>query len=612
MRASAAPTAGCSAASSSAHIADAQHPYPMPEAVGDILSSNFYSDGAITQWILRLWHDAAYQRTHDASSVSSQSTSHNQSKQAVMQVAAVRLFGDRAITHDSSAASCRFRIPDAGVLKRRYRQLALRVHPDKNTSADAAAAFQLVQSCFEAAVAAGDDVTRWTWSPRKAETIRSQGGTADAARGESSGFERAASLHSSLFSSSSASSASSSNEKCNRSLSSDDEESAAVSSDEGEAHQGSAFPGAPYRRTCAASASNSAMPEPPTVFFEAAAAGPRDGAFGVEANQVPPPPPPPNVFGVDDDEEGNSGDSLHETPPRSAHGSYHHRESVERRFDKSISAASVRKSRCPVPLPRLDEDTADLPQRNTHAASPIHRQNEDWKPSSSAVPPPPSVFSDPSPSPPSATTKQQNLHPSSPPSGKTASRAHRHRLELPTLAELLARLDAEESDGDANVGSEEVVHSHEDRYVPLARCAGTASASEYFNVQAGHREAGIFCDAVLPRHVPSKKKQRYSGEEGMRDKRKTGDAASPVAPLYSFGATASSFPLSGSEKKRSVAVGGKASTEFPVSSSLPSRRVGGGGGVPKSMNSLGAAGGRSEELRCACGKARRGQCFLCE
>ncbi|GET90113.1 hypothetical protein, conserved [Leishmania tarentolae] len=84
------------------------------------------TDEEIVECVLLIWRDVS------AAAASCHAPTHT----AVMHRAALRIFG-----RDS--------LQSAAALRCRYRQLAVRVHPDKNTSSQASEAFQLLQGCFE-------------------------------------------------------------------------------------------------------------------------------------------------------------------------------------------------------------------------------------------------------------------------------------------------------------------------------------------------------------------------------------------------------------------------------------------------------------------------------
>ncbi|TPP54331.1 DnaJ domain family protein [Leishmania donovani] len=130
------------------------------------------TDEEIVECVLLIWRDVS----------AAAARRHAPSHPAVMHPAALRIFG-----HDS--------LQSAAMLRRRYRQLAIRVHPDKNTSSRASEAFQLLQSCFEYLVSSreargigGVDVGGQTAFQRTADPSRPEKGDAfrrgDTANGE--------------------------------------------------------------------------------------------------------------------------------------------------------------------------------------------------------------------------------------------------------------------------------------------------------------------------------------------------------------------------------------------------------------------------------------------
>ncbi|KAK7194758.1 DnaJ domain containing protein [Novymonas esmeraldas] len=92
------------------------------------------SDAEVAERAVRVWHAFV---AATAAAASLDTSAH----QPALRRAVTCLFGVPALQH-------------AAMLRRRYRLLAVRVHPDKNTSPFASEAFQAVHSCFEHAVAA--------------------------------------------------------------------------------------------------------------------------------------------------------------------------------------------------------------------------------------------------------------------------------------------------------------------------------------------------------------------------------------------------------------------------------------------------------------------------
>ncbi|KPA85265.1 hypothetical protein ABB37_01610 [Leptomonas pyrrhocoris] len=633
----------------------------------DVLTSASYADSDVTQWILRIWRDSTSQSAQQASSSTVLAHANTHINSSALRMAAVQLFGDRSTVSRenlSPVEGC-LRITDTTSLRRRYRQIALRVHPDKNTSPHAAEAFQLVQSCFEYAVSAGSGVTAWTWRP----VVRRSTGIEERAEkdADDNRVGSAASVPSSLFSSSTSSASFTSHSARTSPFSSSSSSHSSRGGSRGASSCGDEAQGQTARSshygTYASSLSppvcgkkagatgaapptmETAVPEPPTVLFAANAASPtletntpETESNGIQrrrrsSRQAPQsPPPPPLVFGVEDHNEGVENilsECAVPSPPMAcndARGSPpHHPRMSEASRDPSHNATDPCHFLHRIGVP-WEESTKSRHKPKASARGSVLEGSD----SSSAVPPPPSVFDRP-PSPPFTAGGRQTHSDSS---TVRAAQRHRWQPELPTLAELLARLDEEDDVEDR--AEQQNASSHFYGSSVRAAQTRTADASLYFDVaplggtpEAARTSSGGHArpsrakarDAVHAPRAGKSAADSFEKYDSSRSGRLPGskphpDVLAAAQLLASNGASAHATPFEkmypGDDAFARLTTRGAEGDKCPVEpSKLRSRRAGGGAGARGVGSSRNTNSAVAVE-RCACGKARKGQCFLCE
>lgn len=643
---------------------------------GDVLTCSDYSDSDVTQWILRAWRDAAFESRHHAPSSVPSAALHHHSSQLTLQLTAAQLFGDKSVVRSGGSHEPQhcIRIADPKAVKRRYHQLALRVHPDKNASAYAAEAFQLVQSCFEFAVSAGSGVTGWTWCPlfctqsvqawevEKAEAGRA---TNDVASVPSSLFSSSSSLASSTAAAAhnarSPSVSSSPRSSSNRSVSStaDDPRVNAARYVRAGTHAQTSSSSPLYKHTSIAGTGESpemetTVPEPPTVFFDSYAASSDSKCYtphtAFENRQEkerssPQPPPPPCVF--DDEEigkkrEGQNGDGDGDDDHPPLPSALRHDDARGAKLDSHQPNSFSKRSGTHT---RRERDGRGVHHRQDNSKPPSFAASADATTAfSPEVPPPPVVFDVPLPATATRTTGRQaeDMEDAAP---HKASRRHRQRPELPTLAELLAQLDVEddgiqgEVERDLARASSHESSSRADSFQPTqtpaevsphfyrhytditAHLKGTLHTSRTSRAKHGyHRHAET---GPVDKHVPCAEAVALSlsGASRNSDNRRSPEAGScggtaRDAHLSSASRRTSAHPMLFDEETSRhdvvcCVVGDVRQTErAPVGTAVRSRRA--GGASTKRDGVAHATHAAPAEERCACGKARRGQCFLCE
>ncbi|KAI5685832.1 DnaJ domain containing protein [Leishmania braziliensis] len=550
------------------------------------------TDKEVVEWVLLIWRGVS------ATAALRQIPTHT----AVMDQAAFRIFG-----RDS--------LQSAAALKRRYRQLAIRVHPDKNPSSQASEAFQVLQSCFEHAIhsreAGGSGYVDFGEQPafqRPSDSSMWQKGSGGqkCAAGSS---ETAKPHFSSSTSSSTASSSPSlvspplspvfsscSSSSSNRSSPTRPRTAAAA------ATAGRAPPPRPSFSShlptpSAASASrgsflSAVMPEPPNVFATNGGAAPAatvPASSALHGDSSDPVVPPPLIFGAQPTfQSGSTGAVVHRTRRRAF-------------SDRCTSSADAAKDFGSAP-PLVFEHASSTPT-DTSTDDMVAGRKEVAKQHSSQQ-------------------QQQQCA---------------RRPELPTLAELLAELDADDDDDEG--GSESTAEwtqnsSYRDGLV--------GSAAWRYRTH----ETPVVTSSVLPTWpLPSTmypstgcfQRRAINGDdrEGSRApvSHYTSTTKVPVhldvlcaagtssVPSSTPSTTAASYGALRKEVRDARYYHTSSLSPFPphtsshllVGSSVHSRRAGGGviGG-----GGSGATGGRSngspEGGRCACGKAPCGRCFLCE
>ncbi|KAG5498355.1 hypothetical protein JIQ42_03161 [Leishmania sp. Namibia] len=544
------------------------------------------TDTEIAECVLLIWRDVSaaaaprYAPTHPT----------------VMHRAALHIFGRDSL---QSAAS----------LRHRYRQLAIRVHPDKNTSSQASEAFQVLQSCFEYAISsheAGDsggiDAGEQAVFQRAADPSVSQRGDASR-RGAKASSEADESHFSSSMSSSFTSSSTSPRSPPLSPIFSGG--SSCSSGQPSPAHPLAAAAAAttaekapPPFSGCSAAAAASAsegvfpsavLPEPPDVFATTggetlAAAVPAPNVFDDDSGGPAMPPPP--AFGA-------PPTSRHCSTAAAAHRS-NHRASADGRASLAGAASDSG------PAPPLVCERASFTPVDSSAGDVLDGRTE--------------------------ATKQ-----------RSSQQQRSVRIpERPTLAELLARLDADDGD-------------HEDSPKSAAeRARGPFSqASLHGSPARGCRnhETAAVASSGLPTRLWSSTMQSHASPSRRRasegDDRKcsgapaTRCATMATAPIHPDVPRAAARPASSLRPSaladfcnalREEVSGAKrhhispASPPRPYTSSDPlvgptvrCRRAGGSGvGVGSGRLTRDRGSGGSKGERCACGKASRGRCFLCE
>ncbi|KAG5474768.1 hypothetical protein LSCM4_03944 [Leishmania orientalis] len=540
------------------------------------------TDTEIAECVLLIWRDVSaaaaprYAPTHPT----------------VMHRAALHIFGRDSL---QSAAS----------LRHRYRQLAIRVHPDKNTSSQASEAFQVLQSCFEYAISSreaggsgGIDAGEQAVFQRAADPSVSQ--RRDASR---RGAKASGEADESHFSSSMSSSFTSSTSPRSPPLS-------PIFS--GGSSSSSGQPSPTHPLAAAAAATTAEKASPPFSGCSAASAG--EGVF--PSAVLPEPPdvfdttvgetlvaavPAPSVF--DDDSGGPAvppspafgapPTSRHCSTAAAAHRSIH-RASADGRASLAVAASDSG------PGPPLVREQASFTPVDSSAGDVLDGRIE--------------------------ATKQ-----------RSSQQQRRVRIpERPTLAELLARLDADDDD-------------HEDSPKSAAeRARGPFSQAGLHGSPArgcrNHGTAAVTYSGFPTRLWSSTMQSSASHSRGRAsegDDRKcsgapaTRCATMATAPIHPDVPRAAERPASSLRPSaladfcsalREEVSGAKrhhispASPPRPYTSSGPlvgptvrCRRAGGSGvgvGSGRWTRELGSGG--SERERCACGKASRGRCFLCE
>jgi hypothetical protein len=635
------------------------------------LTSSSYSDSEVTQWVLRVWRESASQSVQGAllSTPVAGRVAHSNNP-LTLQQAAVRLFGDKYTLSDVGGSSSSgsherqygLRITDLTALRRRYRQLALRVHPDKNPSDHAAAAFQLVQSCFEHTVAAGSSATQWTWFPPPQTTTKRYHSTrAGDGQQQHEPHDGVASVPSSFFSSSSSTLSRSSSYAAGTASSSSSLSSAhrchAVPCWKNEKHRGDTTRPSPVRRQrtpCSATAAPpphagaAGVPEPPTVLFEAGVSVPdprsntpltRCNHWGEDGNLVQPPfppsppPPPPFVFGNEDDGESAMQQSHTSTevgpPPRKSMSGRRGEGYCQRHTARSAHAPRDEMSSGYLGRPESfpDKDAGNGPYKTKYMPSKAGDSRATEATFVSDVPSPPKVLGSPLSSPTTLALHKASFERSS--SGVAVRLPHRRRPELPSLAELLARLDVED---DNEVGIEDMRGTAR-FYDPSARTEFKRHAHAPALRSSSLRcDINDFSDAVGTTQVAGLRRSHHHrpmAEAGQAfplraEIKVSSEGVHNVGPdLRDSGAAAAQLPSPSLHHRTSAysslfreAVGRDSAAQRGLSDGLPasppatalrSRRAGDvGGDRPHTMRPS------SESDRCACGKARKGQCFLCD
>ncbi|KAG5500519.1 hypothetical protein JKF63_03613 [Porcisia hertigi] len=501
-------------------------------------------------------------------------------------------------------------LQNAATLKRRYRQLAIRVHPDKNASPQAPEAFQVLQTCFEYAIescelGANNRVEEQAVFQRTDDPSLWEKGGSAFKRGAAAGGGDARSHFFSSSSSSSALSASSTSRSPPLSPffrtgggSGSSSSSSSSSSVSLEAHPGADAAGiAPGLRSCALSDcsapagaslhksafSSSTEPDPPNVFVTTG------GAATV---------PAPNVF----DEKGSSPAA----PPPPV-------------FDANATFESI------------------AAEPSTHCVGGRASTGDCTSFTGSFGPAPPIVFGRVSLRP--LTTRAGGMVAGTAEVARQrASDRQRgsQETELPTLAELLARLDAvDDEEHDIPVKTAKWARGPS----PRGGANGSALRGRRRDETAATTPSGSHAKPSSQRtHSTMFCSQRYASNSddhdggGAPSNRHASMTPVPVqvnvwsgtaaigAPLVTA-STLGSFSSALREEVSRTHCHRRPPTGFlPHMSSSPlaqpsvrSRRVGGGG---VGGTNGGATGNRGtfncEGERCACGKAPRGRCFLCE
>ncbi|AYU80357.1 DnaJ domain containing protein, putative [Leishmania donovani] len=547
------------------------------------------TDEEIVECVLLIWRDVS----------AAAARRHAPSHPAVMHPAALRIFG-----HDS--------LQSAAMLRRRYRQLAIRVHPDKNTSSRASEAFQLLQSCFEYLVSSreargigGVDVGGQTAFQRTADPSRPEKGDAFR-RGDTANGEDAKSYVSSSSSSSSTSSASpsplspplspvfstGSSSSSGRSLRTHPRTAAAATAGKASPPR----PPPPSRRPAPAETptsrgvfSSAPVPEPPDVFATsagttAAAAVPAPNVFDHSSSDPAVPPPP--VF---DAHPAFKAGSTGAAQPR-----------IRRRASTGGCTSFAGTASDFGPAPPLVFEPASSTPTDTSARAVIARQAGVAKQHSS---------------------KQQRSA---------------RQPELPTLAELLARLDADDDEDEG--GSENTVEwtrglsSRDGSNGSAARgCRTYETAAVNFSAPP----ARLWLSTAHPAASHSRSNTSDSADlesSGAPVNHRTSMTADPVHLDMSCATSVSSAPSSTPSTLEafysalqeevkdtkyyhtsSASPLSHISSRLFAGSSVRSRRAGSGGvGGSSGRTTRGRGSGGPTGERCACGKAPRGRCFLCE
>ncbi|CBZ28560.1 conserved hypothetical protein [Leishmania mexicana MHOM/GT/2001/U1103] len=547
------------------------------------------TDEEIVECVLRIWRDVS----------AAAAPRHAPSHPAMMHLAALRIFG-----HDSLQSSA--------TLRRRYRQLAIRVHPDKNTSSQASEAFQLLQSCFEYLVSSRE--AEGSGGVNVAEQAAFQS-TADPStstkrdafrRGNAVNGEDAESYVSSSTSFSSTSSASSSplspplspvfstgsRSSLGRSSLTHPRTAAAASAGRASPPRP---PPPPSRRPASAAVSTSKgvlpsapVPEPPDVFATsagapAAAVVPAPNVFDDSSSNPAVPPPP--VF---DAHPAFKGGSTGAAPPR-----------IRRRASTGGCTSFAGAASDFGPAPPLVFEQASSAPNDTSAGGVIARRTGVATQHSS---------------------KQQRST---------------RQPELPTLAELLARLDADDDEDEG--GSENIAEwtrglsSRDGSNGSAARGYRTheTAAAKFSGPPTRLWSSTAHSGASQSRSNISDRADFESSGAPVthRAAMKTDpvqldmSCATPVSSAASSTpSTLEAFCNALQEEVRDPKYCHTPSASLSHMYSLPlagssvrSRRAGGGGvgGSSGSATRGWGSGGPAGE-RCACGKAPRGRCFLCE
>ncbi|CAG9577300.1 DnaJ_domain-containing_protein/JDP74/J74 [Leishmania major strain Friedlin] len=546
------------------------------------------TDEEIVECLLLIWRDVS----------AAAAPRHTPSHPALMHPAALRIFG-----HDS--------LQSAATLRHHYRQLAIRVHPDKNTSSRASEAFQLLQSCFEYLISSrevggvgGVDVVEHATFQRTADPSRPEEKDAfrrgDAADGEDAKY------FSSSTSSSSTSSASPS--PLSPPL------SPLFSTDSSSSGSGRSLPAHP-RTAAAATAGRASPPRPPPPSRRPAPAATSTNRGVILSAPVP---EPPDVFATSADATAAAA-----VPAPNV-------------FDHSSSDPAV------PPPPVFDAHPA-FKAGSTGAAQPRIRRRASTGGCTSFA----GAASDFGPAPP-LVFQQASSTPTDSARGVIARRtgvAKQHsskqqrsarQPELPTLAELLARLDA---DDDEDEGDSE----------NILECARGLSSRDGLNGSAARRCRTDETAAVKFSVPPARLWSSAAHPAASHSRRNTSDSANfessgaPVThrasmttdPVHldmscatavlsapsSTPSTLEAFYNALQEEVRDTKHC-HTSSASPLShiscgpfagSSVRSRRAGVGGVEGSSGRATrGRGSGGSTRERCACGKAPRGRCFLCE
>ncbi|KPI89477.1 hypothetical protein ABL78_1441 [Leptomonas seymouri] len=618
----------------------------------EVLTSPSYSDDDVTQWILRIWRELATEPASLTLSSMPPAPISHYSNPSTLQMAALQLFGDKSAVsrNNRSSMEYRLRITDATSLKRRYRQIVLRVHPDKNASAHAAEAFQLVQSCFEYAVSAGSGVTEWTWRQPLGETTRIDEQTAENADDMHVGS--VASLPSSLFSSSACSISCTRQSERSSPVSSSSVHGSQSASRVGGGKQRKAAQASPTMRgakeTAAAAvppATATTVPEPPTLFFpsnaEPSSARMDSLNARLSGNQKKssfqaPPPPPPLVFGYEDQEEEAASASSECAVPlpslsgRDARGSLCHNPQLLR---DAYFPSTASKDPCHLFHRRGMSEGGQDETWNTASRGPSNAPASERAAEpvfSTVVPPPPPVFDSPPSSPSTAATHKAHAELCA----VKVARPLRQRPGLPTLAELLAQLDEED----------EMEELDERRSTPLQRNRSSVCADQLQPLSSSFYRDSIFLSDTLQTRRTSLRghtRHRRAKEPDGGRAPQVGRGVSGVSEKCAFPSNehktrptqrrdaweAVQLPPSSRALAPETTFGeahprDEAATHLSTrdaeherfhapSSKVRSRRAGGGVRAKSHGGAWPESSGTAFE-RCACGLAGRGQCFLCE
>ncbi|KAG5474435.1 hypothetical protein LSCM1_03217 [Leishmania martiniquensis] len=555
-------------------------PSPVPLAASAALRDpEGATDMEIAECVLLIWRDV----------LAAAAPRHAPTHPAVMHRAALHIFGRDSL---QSAAS----------LRRRYRQLAIRVHPDKNTSIQASAAFQVLHSCFEHAISSHE-----------------AGGSRGIHAGEPAAFQRAADPSMPPRAGANGRGAMASGEA--------DESHFSPSSSSAFTSSSTSPQTPPFSPAFSAGSSSSSGQPSPTHPAAAAAAAPTDGR----------PPPPFSGRPTPGAASGNGGVFLSEVVPE----------------PPNVFAASGGEApAAAMPAPSVfDEDSSDpaappspvfatqQASQRYSAGSAVHRASSQtstgcgasFAGAASDLGPAPLLVFENVPSASGEPCSGDVLARRAEAAGRRSSQQQWSvRVpERPTLAELLAQLDVDDDDDDNEDSPESAAVGARG---PFSQDGldGSAARGCRFHENAGATSSGLPTRLWPSTTHPHASHSRRRADEGdARECSGTSEtrcAATTTVPIHP-GSSASSCPpildafcsalqeeVNGA-KHRHIS---SASPALPftsctlVGSTVRSRRAGGSvrGGSGRPTRERGSGGSKREW--CACGKAPRGRCFLCE